>query len=75
VLRDVVADQPSVLLNREIYVSAAILAATTHVVLWSLGVQNGWAVLAALLLGFGLRAGALLFHWRLPQFKPREGSL
>jgi len=70
VLRDVLAEQPSVLLRREIYVTAAILAATVYVALDRLGAPRGLAVAAAVTLGFALRAGAIRFGWSLPQFRP-----
>ena len=70
VLRDVIAEQPSVLLTREIYVTAAIGAATAHVLLKAAGVSNELAVLGAVTTGVALRGGALLLGWRLPQFEP-----
>jgi uncharacterized membrane protein YeiH len=72
VIRDVLAGEPSVLLQREIYVTAAIVSATVFVVLSVLGVENVWTVTAAVGLGFGLRAGAILKGWRLPAFVPHD---
>ncbi|CAN5284336.1 trimeric intracellular cation channel family protein [soil metagenome] len=70
VLRDIVAEQPSVLLRREIYVTAAIGAAAVHVSLRGLGAPDWAATLFAVVAGLTLRGGALLFNWRLPQFAP-----
>jgi uncharacterized membrane protein YeiH len=63
VVRDLLAGQPSILLRREITVSAALLAATVYVALsgrWGWRIWTPWpAAIVAALCGFGLRAGAL----------------
>ena len=74
IVRDILAGQPSILLRREITVSAALTAATAYVVLRLMGVEIWPAAVIAALLGFGLRAGALAWGWALPGFpdaKPR----
>ncbi|NJN64947.1 MAG: hypothetical protein HC882_08775 [Acidobacteria bacterium] len=68
VIRDVLAGQPSVLLKREIYVTAAILAGGLFVALKALGLAPIWAGLVGGLAGFALRAGAIQFGWALPAF-------
>lgn len=68
VVRDLLAGQPSVLLQREIVVTAALLGASTFVGLRMLDVSVMLASAAAVLLGFGLRAGALVWGWSLPGF-------
>jgi uncharacterized membrane protein YeiH len=81
VVRDLLAGQPSILLRREITVSAALLAATVYVVLRAeaLGMADlsPWpAAIVAALCGFGLRAGALQWGWSLPGFpdRPRKAG-
>lgn len=74
VLRDVLAGQPSILLKREIYVTAALLAACVFVALTHAAVPPLVAGAAGAALGFGLRAGAILFGWRLPAFKAVGGG-
>ncbi len=76
VVRDLLAGQPSILLRREITVSAALLAATVYVVLRAdaLGMADlsPWpAAIIAAVCGFGLRAGALQWGWSLPGFPDR----
>jgi uncharacterized membrane protein YeiH len=71
ILRDVLAGQPSVLLRREIYVTAAILAASAYVVLERLGVDHGVAIFAAMAVGLLVRGGSLVFGWTLPAFGSR----
>ena len=67
VVRDVVAGQPSILMQREIYVTAAIAGAIVTVLL-SAGLDlNGWiAGGAGALTAFAIRAGALTRGWKLP---------
>ena len=68
IVRDLLAGQPSVLLRREITISAGIVAAATFVGLKTLGVPNWPAAFAGTGLGFALRAGALTWGWSLPSF-------
>ena len=71
VLRDVLSEQPSVLLRREIYVTAAIGAATAFVVAVDLGLAHAWAATLGVGVGLIVRGGALTFGWRLPVAEPR----
>ncbi|KAB7649041.1 trimeric intracellular cation channel family protein [Polymorphobacter fuscus] len=59
IIRDVLAGEPSILMRREIYVSAAALGATTYVVLVALGVDRTAAGVIGAAAGFGLRALAI----------------
>lgn len=68
VVRDLLAGQPSILLRREITVTAALLAATTYVALKAFGLSNLEAAFIAVPCGFALRAGALIWGWSLPSF-------
>lgn len=67
VLRDVVAGQPSILMQREIYVTAAIAGATVTVLLSVAVGWNGWmAGGTGAAIAFSIRAGALMRGWKLP---------
>lgn len=67
VVRDVVAGQPSILMQREIYVTAAIAGAIVTVLLSAGLGLNGWvAGGAGALTAFAIRAGALTRGWKLP---------
>ncbi len=68
IVRDLLAGQPSILLRREITVSAALLAATAYVTARALGLDPWPAALIAAPAGFLLRAGALVWGWSLPAF-------
>jgi len=67
VLRDIVAGQPSVLMQRDVYITAAIIGAAATVLLSTLLGGNGW--LAGIIgagLAFVIRGGAIMFGWKLP---------
>ena len=74
VIRDVLAEQPSALLKREITISAALLAAASFVTLTFAGVPPIWAGVAGAVAGFGLRAGAIHYGWALPAFGDPRGK-
>jgi uncharacterized membrane protein YeiH len=73
VLRDVVSGEPSVLLRREIYVTAALIGASLFVLMEHFGVDpllsGGTGILCAL----AVRGGALAFGWTLPGYRHRAG--
>jgi uncharacterized membrane protein YeiH len=72
VLRDVLAGQPSILLKREISISAALTAAAAFAALNALGVPPFAAGVVGALAGFCLRAGAIQYGWALPAFGERR---
>ncbi len=74
ILRDMVAGEPSVLMRREIYVSAALAGACVYVVLENTTALNPIisAVIASAI-AFLIRGGALAFGWNLPVYKSRPG--
>ena len=73
VLRDVVSGEPSVLLRREIYITAALAGATLFVVLERAGVDPAIAAGTAALGAFFVRGGALAFGWNMPGYRGRPG--
>jgi uncharacterized membrane protein YeiH len=68
VVRDILAGQPSILLRREITVSAGLLAAAVFVVLKWLALPDLVATSSGFAAGFALRAGAIAWGWQLPGF-------
>ncbi len=74
VIRDVLAGEPSVLLRREIYVTAALLAAAVFVLLAGLGVDRLAAGAAGFVAGLALRGAALRWGWSLPAFGRKSPS-
>jgi len=69
IIRDVLANEPSILLRREIYITAAALAAGLLVGLSLLGVGVWVAAAIAIILGFALRAAAIVRGWKLPVYR------
>jgi uncharacterized membrane protein YeiH len=72
ILRDVLAEEPNLLLRREIYITAALLGAAVFAVLTLLGVAFWPAGVAGFCAAFGLRACALKLGWSLPGFAGGE---
>lgn len=68
IVRDVLAHQPSILLRRELNITAALLSAILFVGMKYIEVPTWPAVAVAVVAGFGLRAGALTWGWSLPAF-------
>ena len=71
IIRDVLAEEPSVLLRRELYVTPALLGAGVFVGLDALGVQLTLAGAMGFIAAFTVRAGAILFGWQMPAFPGR----
>jgi len=69
IIRDVLADEPSILMRRELYVTAAALAAGLLVGLSLAGVGIWVAALVAIGAGFALRGLAIARGWSLPAYK------
>lgn len=73
ILRDVLSNEPSVLLRKEIYVFAAMIAGAVFVAAGAAGAP----VPVAAGLGFGcavlVRAGAIALSWSLPVYRSRPG--
>ena len=72
VIRDVIAQHPSVLLRREIYVTAALAGATVFVGLEQLGLARLPAGIAGFAAALALRGCAIAFRLSLPSFTPRR---
>ena len=68
IIRDIISDEPSVLLRREIYITAALTGAATHAILRAFEVPEITSALIAVTAAFTLRGGALLFGWTLPAY-------
>jgi uncharacterized membrane protein YeiH len=71
IVRDVLAQEPSVLLRREIYITAALAGSGTFVLLRLAGLEDGACAGIGFAAAFFLRAGALRFGWSLPGFRQR----
>jgi uncharacterized membrane protein YeiH len=73
ILRDIVTGEPSVLMRREIYLTAALAGASLYVVLHLFGAPALPATLVSALAAFAVRGGALHFGWQFPVYRARAG--
>lgn len=71
VLRDVLLNRVPVILEKEIYASAALVGAAVVVMGEHFGWPNDWVFPAGFLLCFMLRILALYYHWELPVFRKK----
>ncbi|RMC37771.1 trimeric intracellular cation channel family protein [Paracoccus alkanivorans] len=71
-MRDVVGNEvPLVLKQGQLYLTAAFGGALTAAALNWLGFQRGEALLACAAIVWVLRAGSLIWGWKLPVYRPR----
>jgi uncharacterized membrane protein YeiH len=75
ILRDLLGQESSILLRRDIYVTAAASGSIALLVADGVGVPRLAATGIAIGFGFGLRAMAIRFDLFLPVFKPRPGRM
>jgi len=73
ILRDVVSGEPSVLLRREIYVTAALAGASVYVAMALLGAPFAVSIVAPVICAFAIRGGALRYGWTMPGYRHRFG--
>ncbi len=78
IIRDVVAARPSIIMQAELYVTAAALSATLTVagmlVAPLLGMGDTWVWGAAFASGFALRSAAIRWEWGLPSYGGRDSA-
>jgi uncharacterized membrane protein YeiH len=72
-VRDILGGEPSILLRKEIYVTAAAAGAAVYVGLVGLPVSQPAAAVAGFATCFVIRALALHNGWSLPVYRPRPG--
>jgi uncharacterized membrane protein YeiH len=69
IIRDTLGHVPSVLLGRQIYITASVLGACAYIGFNRLGVGRLAAMVAGFLVTFGVRGLAIKFGWSLPVFR------
>lgn len=72
-LRDMLAGEPSVLLRKEIYVTAALAGAAMYTLIVLAGLPGFVAAAIAFAVAFLVRGGALRFGWSFPPYRSRPG--
>lgn len=73
ILRDVLAGEPSVLMRKEIYITAAMAGGLCYVGASLAGLPLPLAAGTGFAVALGIRSGALGFGWSLPSYKGRPG--
>ncbi|MCX5494863.1 trimeric intracellular cation channel family protein [Kaistia dalseonensis] len=73
IIRDIIAGEPSVILRKEIYVTATMVGAALFVGGHMLGLGFWPAAFLGAIAAFIVRAGALYFGWTLPTYRSRPG--
>ncbi|APO73028.1 hypothetical protein AM571_CH00172 [Rhizobium etli 8C-3] len=73
VLRDLMANEPSVLLRPEIYITAALFGAAIFTGATELGLPLYGASTLGVVAAFAVRGGALWFGWTFPTYRHRPG--
>lgn len=75
IMRDIISGEPSVILRKELYVTAAMAGATLYVFMVSANVNPALSACLAVAIAFFIRGGAILFGWTLPGYKHRLGRV
>ena len=68
-IRDILGHVPSILLQREVYITASVLGACAYVASIWVGFDRSAAMLAGFLVTFVVRGLAIKFGWSLPVFR------
>ncbi|WP_246481057.1 trimeric intracellular cation channel family protein [Motiliproteus sediminis] len=74
IIRDVLCGESLVLGGRELYVTAALAGASTHLGLVLISVPDDLALLGGFVVALGLRSAAILFGLKLPAYQGRSGD-
>jgi len=72
-IRDVICNETPLILGKEVYATAAALAAAVHIGLSSFGVPFEISVFSGIVAGFLLRAAGIAKGLALPTYKARPG--
>lgn len=66
-IRDIIANEVPLILQQDIYATAAVVAALAFVAAASVGLAAPWPLLIGVALGFAVRASAIAWNWSLPR--------
>lgn len=71
VIRDIIRNELPLVLHRDIYITAALLGASTTVLLFKAEFPAPVVVAGGFVVGFALRAAAIVWGLNLPAYQPR----
>jgi uncharacterized membrane protein YeiH len=67
-IRDIICNETPLILSREIYATAAFLAAVCYVLVNNVGLGDQLSLGVAVIAGFAIRALGIIYNWSLPTF-------
>ncbi|MFZ9198137.1 MAG: trimeric intracellular cation channel family protein [Paracoccaceae bacterium] len=73
ILRDLLGQEPSIVMRKDIYVSASAAGATVFLASDWAGLPREAAMAAGLTAAAAIRCAAIWFNWSLPVYRPRRG--
>jgi uncharacterized membrane protein YeiH len=73
IFRDILGQEPSIILRKEIYVSASVAGALVLVAAAGIGADRAPAMIMGFISTFSVRAIAIATGWSLPTYRPRAG--
>ena len=73
IIRDILGGESSVILSREVYVSAALAGAAVFVILSVFGFSRETGLISGFVVAASIRSAALYWDWSLPRYRPRAG--
>ena len=73
IIRDVVAQEPSIMLRKELYITPTLLAAALYVLALEAGLGTTPSAMIGFSAGLALRGGAIWRGWQLPGYRSRPG--
>lgn len=73
IIRDILGQEPSIILRREIYVTAAVVGGVAYVLLVGLGQDQALSAIVGGLVAFVIRGLAIVYGWALPTYRARPG--
>jgi uncharacterized membrane protein YeiH len=73
IIRDILGGEPSIILRKEIYVTASLLGAIVYMAAMGLETGRGIAAACGFSVALCVRGMAMIFGWSLPTYRARPG--
>ena len=73
IIRDILGQEPSIILRKEIYVTASVVGALVFVAANGIGMSRAPAMILGFVSALGVRGIAIATGWSLPTYRPRAG--
>lgn len=73
IIRDILGHEPSIILRKEIYVTASLVGALIYVGAIGLGADRAIGAALGFLVAFAVRGLAMVYSWSLPTYRAHPG--